>query len=112
MDLLENVVLVLHLLGWAVALGGLATTVRRGGMPKGTLHGVLTAVVTGILLVGLLEAGGADVNQVKVGVKALVALVVLGLVLLGTRRPERATPALVGTTMGLIVLNVVLAVLW
>ncbi len=112
MDLLENVVLVLHLLGWAVALGGLATTVRRGGIPKGTLHGVLTAVVTGVLLVGLLEAGGADLNHVKVGVKALVALAVLGLVLLGSRRPEKATPALVGSTMGLIVLNVALAVVW
>jgi hypothetical protein len=112
MELLDHVVLVVHLLGWAVALGGLALHVRTGGIPRGTVHGVLTALVTGILLVGLLEAGDEPVNTVKVTVKAVVALVVTGLVLYGSRRPEKATPALVGSALGLLVLNVSLAVLW
>lgn len=112
MEILEHVVLVVHLLGWAVALGSLTTRVRTGGIPKGALHGVLTALVTGVLLVGLLEAGEEDVNHVKVAVKAVVALVVTGLVVYGSRRPEKATPALIGSALGLIGLNVALAVLW
>ena len=50
--------------------------------------GVGTAFVAGIVLVGLLEAGDGDVNNMKIGVKFLVNLVVLVLVMANLRKPR------------------------
>jgi hypothetical protein len=113
MDVLQHLVLVLHLLGWAVVLGGVLVSIRDRRLPAGALHGVLTALVTGILLVLIGSLGlDRDYDNIKIGVKLLVALVVTALVLYGTRRPEKATGGLLGGIAGLTALNVAVAVLW
>lgn len=114
MELLQHVLLFLHLLGWAIVLGGTIVTMRDTRLPKGALHGILTALVTGILMVGLASASDElrDPDNAKVAVKLVVALVVTGLVVYGARRPEKVTKGLLGAVLGLTVLNVGIAVLW
>ena len=114
MKLFFNILLVLHLLGWAIVLGGTLTNLRTPKIAAGVLHGALTALVTGIVMVGLAESGAVDENfsMAKFGVKLIIALVVTGLVVVGTRKPERVTRQLVGAIAGLTVVNVAIAVLW
>jgi len=109
-----NILLVLHLLGWAIVLGGTLTNLRTPKIAAGVLHGALTALVTGIVMVGLAESGAVDesFSGAKFGVKLIIALVITGLVVVGTRKPERVTRQLVGAIAGLTVVNVAIAVLW
>jgi hypothetical protein len=114
MDLVYNLLVVLHLLGWAIVLGGTLVNLRTPKIATGVLHGILTALVTGILLVGIASAGlaGHDPNTTKIAVKLVVALVVTTLVILGVRKPSRVTTGYLGAIAGLTVLNVAIAVLW
>lgn len=115
MNILFEIILVLHLLGWALVLGGTLTHLRTPRIAPGVLHGILTALVTGLLMVGLVSSGAmgdVDPNNLKLAVKLVIAAVVLGLVLAGNRRPERVTSALLGAVAGLTVVNVAIAVLW
>ena len=114
MDVVYGILVVLHLLGWAIVLGGVLTRMRKPELNKGVLHGVLTALVTGILLVGLASAGvaGNDPNNTKIAVKLVVALAVTGLVIFGNRNSEKVTRGYLGAIAGLTVLNVGIAVLW
>jgi len=109
MDTVQGIFLVLHLIGWAVVLGGALAGMKSTTLPSGTFHGILTALVTGIVLTGLL---GSDANHVKIAVKLVIALVVTVLVVLGRRRPEKVTRGYLGAIAGLVVVNVSLAVLW
>lgn len=109
MDIVHGIFLVLHLLGWAMVFGGALAGMKSGKLTDGAFHGILTALVTGIVLTGLL---GADANHVKIGVKLLVAVVVTVLVVLGRRRPEKVTTGYLGGIAGLVALNVALAVIW
>ena len=113
MEILYDILLVLHLLGWAIVLGSAVASMRTPLIPKGMLHGILTALVTGIVMVGLASAGLAadEPNNIKIGVKLLIAVVVTVLVVLGGRR-ERVTTGYLGAIAGLTVVNVALAVLW
>jgi hypothetical protein len=111
-DVLYDVILVLHFVGLASLLGGWLVQLTEPDrvMSNAMLHGALTQVVTGLLLVGIAEASlDADVDQAKIGIKLLVALVVLGLVWVNRRR--EAVPS--GLFMGigaLTLANVVVAV--
>lgn len=114
MDLLYKIVLVLHLLGWAMVLGGAILGMRPARLPAGTLHGVLTALVTGIIMVGLGSAGiaGPEPNNTKIGVKLVITLVVTAMVIVAGRRAESTSRGMLGGIAGLTVLNIALAVLW
>jgi hypothetical protein len=113
MDTLYDILLVLHLLGWAVVLGGAVVSLRTPVIPRGMLHGVLTALVTGVLMVGLASSGAAadEPDTIKIAVKLLIALAVTALVVLGGRR-ERVTTGYLGAIAGLTAVNVAIAVLW
>ena len=50
------------------------------------VHGILTQLVTGVLLVGIAEADDADVDHAKIGVKLAVAVVVAVLVFANRKR--------------------------
>ena len=113
METLYDILLVLHLLGWAVVLGGAVASMRTPVIPRGMLHGILTALVTGVAMVGLASSGlaGDEPDNAKIAVKLVVALAVTVLVVLGGRRP-RVTTGYLGAIAGLTVVNVVIAVLW
>lgn len=85
MDVLISLVVGLHIIGIAALLGGFLTQMKAMGRGEarfvpGMLHGALTMLVTGALLVGLNQADDQPVNNVKIGVKPAVLVVVLGLV--------------------------------
>ncbi len=111
MDIVIGILVVLHLVGWAMTLGGALATMKAPKVTPGMLHGVLTALVTGLLLVGLREMGDGDVNHVKIAVKLVIALVVTALVIVGKRR-ESVSTGYLGGIAGLVVVNVAVAVLW
>lgn len=114
MDLLYKILLVVHLIGWAMVLGGVLTRFKNPGVPAGALHGALTALVTGVAMVGLASADvvDEDLDSTKIAVKLVILLVVLGLVVVGRRRPERVTVGWLGAIAGLVVTNVAIAVIW
>lgn len=114
MDVVYGVLVVLHLLGWAMVFGGVLAGLKKVTLTPGALHGVLTALVTGLLLVGLASSGvaGHEPDNTKIAVKLLVALTVTALVLVGHRQPRRVTRGWLGAIAGLTALNVAVAVLW
>jgi hypothetical protein len=114
MDLVYHLVLVLHIVGWAIVLGGTLVNLRPPRIATGVLHGALTALVTGLVMVGLAEAVlDGDVNHVKIGIKLLVTLVITALVVVASRKDaDRVTTGMVGGIAGLTALNIAIAVLW
>jgi hypothetical protein len=110
---LNNLLLVLHLLGMAALFGGAFVQVRDAVKVVNTsmLYGAITQVVTGILLVGVLEGRDEPVDHTKIGVKLAVALVVA--VLCWANRAKDTMPN--GVFFGILLLtvaNVVIAVFW
>ncbi|KQU00102.1 MULTISPECIES: hypothetical protein [Sanguibacter] len=113
MDFLYNLLLVLHLVGWAIVLGGYIATIRQPGVYRGTFHGAATALVTGVLMVGLAESVDSldkDPSMVKIGIKLVIALVVTVLALVAKKRGDAVAPAVKHTIGGLTLVNVVIAV--
>ena len=113
MSVLHTVLLVLHLAALAAVVVGLLRQVpaESKGIDALVAHGATTQFVTGLLLVGVLEADDGDVNHVKIGVKLLVSLAVVGLAHANRRKPSIP----VGLFWGLLALeavNVVVALAW
>src|SRR5690625_943068 len=113
MDIVFNIILVFHLLGWALVLGGAIFGLREEKMSKGMLHGILTALIAGILMLGMIESGvmGWEPDHIKYGVKLVIALVVTGMVIVGGRK-DKVSQGFPGGIAALTVANVVIAVLW
>jgi hypothetical protein len=114
-DIVYKILVVLHLVGMAMLVGGWLVTMRAPRMLPGMWHGALTQLVTGVALVGLASSGAVDrsVNNSKITVKLVVALVVAVLVFLGRRKPaEQNSPGAVHAVGGLALVNVLVAVLW
>ncbi|MEU8785473.1 hypothetical protein [Streptomyces sp. NPDC048637] len=116
MDVVTNIFVGLHIIGIASLLGGFLTQMKA--MSAGTarfvpamLHGALTMLVTGIVLVGLNQAQDHPVNTIKIGIKMAVLVVILALVYV-KRDEETVDKPLFGAVGGLTVANIFIAVLW
>jgi len=116
--------LVFHFIGLSLIIGSFALQMRRKeGFELGTmLIGAITQLVTGLALVGVLQAGDGDVNNAKIAVKTTFAIVVLVAVLMarsrrakalssGTSEKTAVLPFLHLAGMGALI-NVLVAVLW
>lgn len=113
MDTVEKALFVIHLLGFAALFGGAFVQLRDQVkvVNASMLYGVITQVVSGLLLVGVIEGQHDDVNHTKIGVKLLVGLVV-GVLCWVNRAKDRVPTGLFAGILGLTVLNVVIAVFW
>ncbi|MFD5202070.1 hypothetical protein ACFWM7_18365 [Streptomyces sp. NPDC058375] len=116
MDVLINVVVALHIIGIASLLGGFLTQMKAVG--EGTarfgpamLHGALTMLVTGIALVGLNQADDQTVNNVKIGIKLALLVVILALVYV-KRDEEKVDKGAFMAVGGLTVVNIFIATVW
>ncbi|MFF4951657.1 hypothetical protein [Streptomyces chattanoogensis] len=116
MDVVTNIFVGLHIIGIASLLGGFLTQMKA--MSAGTarfvpamLHGALTMLVTGIVLVGLNQAQDHPLNTIKLGIKMAVLVVILALVYV-KRDEEQVAKPLFGAVGGLTVANIFIAVLW
>lgn len=114
MEFVRLLLVFLHLLGMGVLVGTFLLQLRTepgAGVNKGWLHGSALQLVTGIALMVLAPATGADYNHVKLGIKLLVLVVIGGLAFAFTAK--RSAPRWLTPTLGgLVVLNVGLAVFW
>ncbi len=113
MDLLRDILLFLHFLGLASLFGGLFVQVKADPrvVNNAMLHGIITQLVTGLLLVGVLEGMDEAVDSVKIAVKFVVALVIAVLVIANRKKPALPNGLYLGL-LGLTVLNVGVAVFW
>ncbi|WNI29750.1 hypothetical protein [Streptomyces sp. ITFR-6] len=116
MRVLIDVFVALHIIGIAALLGGFLTQMKAmsAGTARfvpGMLHGALTMLVTGIALVGLDQADDHPVNNVKIGIKLLILVVILGLVYV-KRDEEKVEKGLFAAVGGLTVVNIFIATLW
>ncbi|MBF8169279.1 MULTISPECIES: hypothetical protein [Streptomyces] len=116
MDVLIHMFVGLHIIGIAALLGGFLTQTKAMGQDAARftpamLHGALTMLVTGAVLVGLNQAQDHPVDNVKIGVKLAVLVVVLGLVYV-KRDDEKVEKPLFGLVGLLTVVNIFIAVLW
>ncbi|WP_324789084.1 hypothetical protein [Streptomyces sp. H51] len=116
MDVLIHFFLGLHIIGIAALLGGFLTQMKAMGQGAARfvpamLHGALTMLITGVALVGIHQAQGHEVNNIKIGVKLAVLVVILGLVYV-KRDEEKVDKGLFGLVGGLTMTNIFIAVLW
>lgn len=114
MDVVKVILIILHFVGLASLLGGFMTQMKdiaagRGRVVPAMVHGALTQLVTGLLLVGLAEMGDGDVNHMKVGIKLLIAIVITVLVFVGKKKDPAPKPLLLSIGV-LTLINVVVAV--
>jgi FtsH-binding integral membrane protein len=115
MEILRDILVFLHFIGLAALFGGLFVQVKSNPrvVNNAVIHGILTQLVTGLLLVGVIEADGAADSdfRMKVGVKLAVALVIA--VLAFANRKKTSIPnGLFFGLMGLTALNIAVAVFW
>ncbi|CAM5270263.1 Integral membrane protein OS=Streptomyces tendae OX=1932 GN=GUR47_16780 PE=4 SV=1 [Streptomyces tendae] len=116
MDVLIHLFVGLHIIGIAALLGGFLTQMKAMGrgaarFTPAMLHGALTMLVTGAVLVGLNQAQDYSVDNVKIGVKLAVLIVILGLVYV-KRDEEKVEKPLFALVGALTLVNVFIAVLW
>jgi hypothetical protein len=113
MEFARHALVVLHFIGLASLLGGFLVQMKSSPrvVNPAMVHGIITQLVTGVLIVGLLEADDITVDNAKVGVKLLVAVVVAVLVFANRKREAISTGtwAAIG---GLTIANIVVAVFW
>ena len=117
MSFVFNLVVVLHLLGMAAIVGGWFAVARAPRIVPPIVWGARAQIVTGLVLVGLAQAGWSDgkPDNAKIAVKLVVALAVVALAEITrakNKRGESFNPNLVHAVGGLAVVNVLVAALW
>lgn len=112
METVTGILVALHLIGWAIALGAIVYVMRAPTMPSGVLHGLYLALLTGLALAGIAIAQDWDVSHVKLAIKFTIALAAIGAALWGRRHLKSVSRGYLGGLAGLIVVNVFVAVLW
>lgn len=115
MQIVYDLLVILHFIGLASLLGGFLVQMSSAekGVNPAMLHGALTQLVTGLLMVGLIESGAVDeeANMTKISVKLAIAVIITVLAFVG-RRKQPPQVALWGIIGALTLANVVIAVLW
>ena len=113
MDIVHNLFVFLHLVGFAALFGGAFVQMKgpKRIVNPAMFHGALTQLVTGIVLVVIDEMGPEPVNHMKIGIKLLVLIVIMVLVVLNRKKshvPDGAFWAIFGLTLA----NAAIAVFW
>jgi predicted membrane-bound spermidine synthase len=117
MALLRNVVVLLHIVGFAVTFGAWAAeaVARRFRTTRLMDYGLLLSLLTGLALAVPWPAG-KELNYSKIGVKLVILVVIGGLLGMGNARQRRtgeAVPRPVFILIGALSLTAAaVAVLW
>ncbi|MGP9537686.1 hypothetical protein ACT3SP_06715 [Brachybacterium sp. AOP43-C2-M15] len=110
MSFLISLLVVLHMICWAVALGTWVAAARTRQPNKGMAHAAAGALVLGIVLAALVSIAG-DPNHMKLGIKLVVALVAVLLAYIADRKgADTPSPVWFGIPTAIIV-NIFVAVL-
>jgi hypothetical protein len=113
MQLAHQLLVLLHLIGFAALLGGLLVQVRakEPEVNASMLNGSFTLLLTGLALVTLEELGADQMNYVKMAIKLLLMAVIVVLVV-KNRKFVTIPRGLWGLIGGLTIANALVAVLW
>lgn len=116
MSFVYELIVAIHLLGMAAIVGAFFVVLRAPRYVPAFLYGAITQLVTGLVLVGIRESGVLDdeepLNNAKIGVKLLIALVVAVLAWRERQNTDTAKTGMVHAIGGLALINVLVAVLW
>ena len=114
MEILRNLVVYLHLIGFALLLGGSVAQYLSGKLRinLAMLGGALIQVLTGLILAAPwgLEPG-EKLNYAKLGVKLVVALMILAMTYFSRKR-EKVNRGHFMAIIGLVLANAAIAVFW
>ena len=115
MEVVYNLIVILHFIGLASLVGGFIVQISKSekGVNAAMFHGALSQLVTGLILVGMVEGGAVDneLNTTKISVKLVIVLVVTVLAVTGRKKAPPQT-ALWGAIGALSIANIFIAVLW
>ncbi len=104
-----SLLVVLHMICWAVALGTWVASARTRVPNPGMAHAVAGALVLGIVLAALVSIVG-DPNHMKLGIKLVFAVVATVLAYMAAKKgPETPSAVWFGIPLAIIV-NIVVAV--
>ncbi|WP_293784516.1 hypothetical protein [uncultured Aeromicrobium sp.] len=113
MSILYTGLVVLHIVCWAAALAVYLRDIRAPRVAPGIAHSTAAALVTGVILVAMWEMtdvhDGAP-NHLKIAIKLVVALAAT--IIAFTQQKKPAPNPMAHLVAGLIVANVVLALVW
>ncbi|MEY4994099.1 MAG: hypothetical protein RIS82_1221 [Actinomycetota bacterium] len=113
LELIIRISLVLHLLGFAAIMAGVLNETKRfkTGAPvnRGILHGAWLALLTGLLMTGLVYANGETANSLVLSIKGLG---ITGIFFIAyTYSKKDSAPKWVVPTIGLLtIINLITAV--
>ena len=90
MELLRNVVVLLHIAGFAVIFGAwvVEAAARRFCITREMHYGILLSLITGLILAAPWPAG-VSLNYPKIGIKLVILLIVGGILGMGGARQKR-----------------------
>ena len=120
MDIVYDIILILHFIGLASVVGGFLVQMKSTdrGVNPAMVHGALTQLVTGLLLVGLPEMGVATPytgweawDLTKIAIKLILTVIITILAFVGSRKPRPQT-GIWGAIGGLSIATIVIAVVW
>lgn len=123
MEILRLILLAAHFFGLAIIIGTFFVQMRRNegwNFPILVTGGIIQ-LVSGIGMYGLAMAGGADLNHMKLGIKGIIALIVLVAAVIGLVQQRKAIAAgeserpakkFFHMAGGLAAINVLIAVFW
>ena len=113
MQIAQHLLVLFHLIGFAVLLGGLLVQVRarETEVNASMLNGSFTLLLTGLALVMVEELEADRLNYVKIAIKLLLMAVIV--ILVAKNRKFATIPrGLWGLIGGLTIANAGVAVLW
>lgn len=113
MELARQIVLLLHLIGFASLFGGLLVQlrIREPEVNAAMLHGSYTMLVTGLALAVFAEIGAGPVNTAQLVVKLVVSVIITFLVIIN-RRFTSIPKGLWGLLGALTLGNAAIAIIW
>ena len=115
MDILNKVMLVIHLIGVGALLSGFFYQLKDWGkgmkVNAGILHGAWLMVITGFAMAGIIPAmhGDEEINNIVLGLKSIVITAIFFLAY-GNNKKEVTPKWVVPTIAALTTLNIVLAI--
>lgn len=117
MEILRSVVVLLHIIGFAVIVGPwvVEAVERRFRVTRVMNYGVLLSLITGLALAAPWPAD-VELNYPKIGIKLVILLIVAGLAGMGSARQKKsgeAVPRPMFVAIGVLTLiAAALAVVW
>jgi hypothetical protein len=113
MEIVTDLLVFIHMLGMGALFGGAFVQIKgpERVVNNAMLHGVLTQVVSGLLIVGILESGPDPVNHAKIAVKFALAVIIAVLVVVNRKKPVLPNGLYFGL-VGLTVVTIGVAVFW